>query len=111
MNSAPKVSVIIPTYNAASYVVQAVSSALASRAVSLEVLVIDDESSDDTWQVLEGFGNSIHKARQAKGGPYKARNLGAVLPEANGWHFSTLTMIGFLTNCQSSWLLRNLRPH
>ncbi len=75
----PRVSVIIPAFNAARYVGQAVSSALAQRDVSIEVLVIDDQSTDDTWQVLEGFGERIRKVRQAKGGPYKARNLGAQL--------------------------------
>jgi glycosyltransferase involved in cell wall biosynthesis len=75
----PQVSVIIPAYNSEAYVCQAISSALASRDVGLEVIVIDDGSTDDTWQVLEGFGSAIRKARQSTGGPYKARNLGARL--------------------------------
>ncbi len=75
----PQVSVIIPTHNAAAFVGQAISSALASQGVELEVIVIDDESTDGTWKVLEGFGSAIRKLRQSKGGPYKARNLGAKL--------------------------------
>ena len=77
--SMPQVSVIIPAHNAGPFVGQAVSSALGSRGVNLEVLVIDDESTDDTWEVLERFGDAIQKVRQPKGGPYKARNLGARL--------------------------------
>jgi glycosyltransferase involved in cell wall biosynthesis len=75
----PQVSVIIPAYNSEAYVSYAISSVLASRDVELEVIVIDDESTDGTWQVLEEFGSAIRKVRQSKGGPYKARNLGAKL--------------------------------
>jgi glycosyltransferase involved in cell wall biosynthesis len=74
---APVVTAIIPAFNAAAHVARAVSCALASRGVDLEVLVVDDQSTDDTWQVLESFGNAIRKVRQPKGGPYRARNLGA----------------------------------
>jgi glycosyltransferase involved in cell wall biosynthesis len=75
----PLVSVVIPTFNAERYVADAVSSALASCRVSIEVIAIDDESTDGTWDVLDRFGDSIRKVRQPKGGPYKARNLGARL--------------------------------
>jgi glycosyltransferase involved in cell wall biosynthesis len=75
----PTISVIIPAYNAAGYIGQAVSSALASQGVAFEVLVIDDQSTDDTWRILEGFGDAISKVRIPKGGPYKARNHGARL--------------------------------
>lgn len=77
--STPTVSVIIPTFNTGRYVAQAIASALASCNVTIEVIVVDDQSTDDTWQVLEGFGDAIRKVRQSKGGPYKARNLGARL--------------------------------
>jgi len=73
----PLVSVIIPTFNAEAYVADAVSSALAQRNVPIEVIAIDDQSTDGTWQVLERFGDAIRAVRQPKGGPYKARNLGA----------------------------------
>lgn len=76
-NNSPNVSVIIPTFNGASYISQAVSSALMSRDVSVEVIVIDDQSTDDTWRILEGFAGKIRHLRQDRGGPYKARNLGA----------------------------------
>src|SRR5689334_4499243 len=75
----PTVSVIIPTYNAAAYASRAISSALMSRNVNCEVIVIDDQSTDNTWQVLEGFGDAIQKLAQTKGGAYQARNLGAQL--------------------------------
>ena len=63
----PQVSVIIPAYNAGAFIGQAVASALASREVIIEVIVIDDGSTDDTWQVLEGFGEAIRRVRQNQG--------------------------------------------
>jgi glycosyltransferase involved in cell wall biosynthesis len=75
----PQVSVIISAYNAAAYVAEAVSSALASSDVTLEVLVVDDGSTDGTWDVLGTFGDRIRRMRQDNGGPYKARNLAARL--------------------------------
>jgi glycosyltransferase involved in cell wall biosynthesis len=75
--AAPMVSVIIPSYNAAPFVGQAISSVLASSGVAIEVIVVDDGSSDGTWQVLEGFGERLRKFRAERGGAYRARNLGA----------------------------------
>jgi glycosyltransferase involved in cell wall biosynthesis len=75
----PRVSAIIAAHNAGAFIGQAVSSALASRGVRLEVIVVDDESTDDTWEILEGFGEKVRRVRQLRGGPYKARNLGASL--------------------------------
>jgi glycosyltransferase involved in cell wall biosynthesis len=79
--SAPTVSVIIPSYNAASYISQAVESALSQKDgekdVPVEVIVVDDGSTDDTLRVLEGFGPRVRVAKQSRGGPYRARNLGA----------------------------------
>lgn len=71
------VSVIIPCYNAVAYIAQAIDSALNSGGISVEVIVVDDGSTDGTWDVLEGFGDRIMRLRQVKGGPYRARNLGA----------------------------------
>jgi glycosyltransferase involved in cell wall biosynthesis len=75
----PTVSVVIPTFNAVEYVGQAIGSALASRDVDLEVIVVDDGSDDGTWEALEGLDGRVRKVRQDRGGAYRARNLGAQL--------------------------------
>lgn len=75
----PQVSVIIPAYNASAYVAQAVQSALGQRGVDLEVIVIDDGSTDDTPKVLATFGESIRVVRQSNAGHVKARNHAAQL--------------------------------
>jgi glycosyltransferase involved in cell wall biosynthesis len=70
-------SVIIPAYNAVAFVGDAVRSALAQQGVDLEVLVIDDGSTDDTPRVLAQFGNAIRTIRQANAGHIQARAAGA----------------------------------
>lgn len=76
MMTAPLVSVIIPTYNHARFVVQAVQSVLAQTYPHVEVIVVDDGSTDETAQVLEPFAGRIKVVKQANGGVAAARNHG-----------------------------------
>jgi glycosyltransferase involved in cell wall biosynthesis len=69
-----KISTIIPAYNAAPFIAQSVASALAQDGVEAEVIVIDDGSTDGTWQALEPFGDAVRKVRQANAGPARSRN-------------------------------------
>jgi glycosyltransferase involved in cell wall biosynthesis len=75
----PQVSTVIPAFNAEDHIVEAVSSALGQQGVASEVIVVDDGSTDDTWRLLETFGESIRRVRQANAGPARARNQGARL--------------------------------
>lgn len=70
------VSVIIGTYNIAGLIRETLDSVLAQTWQPLEVIVVDDGSSDDTWQVLQSYGDRIHAIRQANGGVAAARNTG-----------------------------------
>jgi glycosyltransferase involved in cell wall biosynthesis len=72
----PTVSVIIPTYNCAPYVAAAVESALAQTYRPLEVIVVDDGSTDGTAAVLRPYAGRIVALRQANGGAAAARNAG-----------------------------------
>ena len=73
----PKVSVVIPTYNRAGTVPRAIESVLAQTVTDLEVIVVDDGSSDDTGKVLgEMFGDRIGYYPQTNQGASVARNKG-----------------------------------
>jgi glycosyltransferase involved in cell wall biosynthesis len=79
----PKVSAVIPTYNRANKVVKTIESALAQNFTGLEVIVIDDGSSDGTDRVLaEAFGDRIRYYYQKNQGASVARNRG--IEEARG---------------------------
>ncbi len=74
------VSVIIPAYNAGPYVGEAVASVLAQQVADLEVIVVDDASTDDTAQVVSAITDPrVHLVRMAKGGVGAARNKGMEL--------------------------------
>jgi glycosyltransferase involved in cell wall biosynthesis len=70
------VSVIIPTFNREATVVGAVESALQQTHHEIEVIVVDDGSTDGTTKVLEPLADRITVIRQANAGPSAARNRG-----------------------------------
>jgi glycosyltransferase involved in cell wall biosynthesis len=71
----PKVSVVIPAYNAESYLAETLQSVFAQSYSDYEVIVVDDGSNDGTRQVMESFKPRIKALRKANGGPASARNL------------------------------------
>ncbi len=75
----PRVSVVIPTYNQASFLSEAVGSALAQTYRDFEVIVIDDGSTDDTPEVASTFPPAVTYFRQENQGSASARNRGIEL--------------------------------
>lgn len=72
----PLVSVILPAYNRAGWVARAVLSVLSQTHQRLELLAVDDGSTDGTRRVLEGFGPRVTILEQTHAGAEAARNLG-----------------------------------
>lgn len=73
---APLVSVILPVYNRAIPVVRAINSVLAQTYPRLELIVVDDGSTDDTRTVVQKFGSQLTLISQEHAGVYAARNNG-----------------------------------
>lgn len=76
------VSVIIPTYNSRAHIRQTVDGVLAQTHPRVELIVVDDGSTDDTLAVLASYGEQLRVVRQANQGVCKARNVG--LAQARG---------------------------
>lgn len=70
----PTFSVVIPSYEAASFVAGAIESALAQTVAAHEVIVSDDGSTDDLDEALRPYGSRIRLVRGAHAGPAAARN-------------------------------------
>jgi hypothetical protein len=77
----PQISVVIPTYNRADLLHDAIQSVLEQQWVDLELIVIDDGSTDDTATVVTRFlsDGRLRYVQQARQGRSRARNQGANL--------------------------------
>lgn len=78
----PLVSVVIPTYNCGEYICASVESALTQTHRPIEVIVLDDGSTDDTRERLRAYGGQIRYIYQANRGLSAARN--AAIAAARG---------------------------
>ncbi len=87
----PKVSIVIPVYNGANYLREAIDSALAQTYGNLEVLVINDGSTDDgaTEAIALSYGDKICYLKKENGGVSSALNMG--IQNMTGDYFSWLS--------------------
>ena len=87
MKNTPEVSVIIPTYNRAKMVCDCVASVLAQKGISLEVIVVDDCSPDDTGELVKerfGYDERVLYVKNNKNSfQAVSRNNGAKLARGN----------------------------
>lgn len=74
--SAPSISVVIPCYNAAAFLRATIESILGQTQPVLEVIVVDDGSTDDSANIAESFGPPVRVIRQPNQGESAARNRG-----------------------------------
>ncbi|MCJ8502417.1 glycosyltransferase family 2 protein [Desulfatitalea alkaliphila] len=80
----PRISVVIPTFNRAGIVTRAINSVLSQTRPPLEVIVVDDGSTDGTAALLERYAGRIRVIRQPNRGVSAARNRG-VAAAAGEW--------------------------
>jgi glycosyltransferase involved in cell wall biosynthesis len=99
----PTVSVIIPAYNCGDLIAEAVESVRRQTYQDLECIVVDDGSTDDTWQVLEALASRWERLRTfriAHAGLAAARNRG--IAEMRGQWLALL-------DADDLWLPRKLQ--
>jgi len=77
----PLLSAIVPTYNAAGFLAEAIESIRWQTYQPVEIIVVDDGSTDDTAEVVRGLGGEIRYVEQANAGPAAARNRGLELAQ------------------------------
>jgi glycosyltransferase involved in cell wall biosynthesis len=86
---APLVSIVVPSYNHARYLREAIDSILAQDYARLELIVIDDGSTDGSPEILRGYGTRFHWELQ--------QNQGQVATLNRGWLMSKGGIIGYLS--------------
>lgn len=95
----PKVSVIIPVYNTAGYIGQAIDSILAQTFQPAEVIVVDDGSSDNIDEAIQPYLDKIHFVKKTNGGISSSYNTAikmatgdwiAICDGDDYWHQSKL---------------------
>jgi teichuronic acid biosynthesis glycosyltransferase TuaG len=119
----PLVSVVIPTYNAANFIVDTISSVLNQSHSDLEVIVVDDCSTDDTASIVrnicdEDFRLTLIELEKNMGGPAGPRNVGVA--NASGewvcfvdaddlWHFTKISrQLSVLNSLGASFCCTNI---
>src|SRR6266404_409937 len=85
---AMEVSVIIPTYNSARFLIDAIDSVLAQTFKDFEVIVIDDGSTDETESLMQKYGSGVRYIRQENRGVALTRNHG--IDESRGKYVAFL---------------------
>lgn len=74
--TSPRVSCIVPVFNGELFIRETLESIFRQTYSHLEVIVVDDGSTDQTARVVQSFGNGVHYFYQPNQGPSAARNLG-----------------------------------
>ena len=76
MSDKPTVSVIINNYNYANFISKAIDSVLVQTYPNIEVIVIDDGSTDGSQEIISNYGNAVHAIFQENGKQAAALNTG-----------------------------------
>jgi glycosyltransferase involved in cell wall biosynthesis len=78
-----KISAVIPAYNSAEFIADAIHSILGQTCPVDEIIVVDDGSSDETGRIVGGLPGNIRYHRQDNQGPSAARNQGIKMAQGD----------------------------
>lgn len=99
--AAPTVSVVIPTHNRAAFLGEAIDSVLAQRYDDIDIIVVDDASTDDTPSVLARYAGRIRTIRRDECSHRPSRVINAGIRASRG------ELVAFL-HSDDTWLPRKL---
>lgn len=85
----PRVSIVVPAYNHADTLAEAINSLLAQDYPSIEIIVIDDGSTDNTREILSSYGDRIRS--------YSQQNIGQAATLNKGWALASGEVLGYLS--------------
>lgn len=96
-NSLPPISVIIPVFNSARFLPEALASIAAQTLAPLEIILVDGPSTDETPAIIRAIPNTVY-LRQTGKNMWNALNEALPSPAANTLHSSLMMTSGCPTN-------------
>lgn len=106
----PLISVIVPVYNTERYLPECLDSLLAQTYQNFELLLVDDGSPDQCWEILQQYAAQdarVRIFRKENGGVSSARNFG--LRQAKGEYIGFVDSDDFVAPQYLEWMYRALR--
>jgi glycosyltransferase involved in cell wall biosynthesis len=114
------VSVVIPVFNAAKWIKETIDSILTQTYPVLEILIVDDGSTDETAGIVQEYGAPVRYINQKHRGVSAARNLGIALARGNliafidgddYWHPRKIeSQVKLLNEKKLSWVSCEIQP-
>ncbi len=92
MNSSPLISIIIPVFNAEKYLADSIESALKQSYENIEIIIVDDGSTDKSWYIIESYRKEFPKIIKT----FKQKNKGASAARNKAFELSTGHYIQYL---------------
>lgn len=89
MKNIPLVTIVIPVYNGSDFLIQSIESALNQTYKNIEIIVIDDGSTDSTWNIIQSYKEKIRGFHKENAGVSSALNM--AIKNMKGEFFSWLS--------------------
>lgn len=107
-----KISIIVPVYNSKKYLTKCVTSILNQSYENIEVILVDDESTDGSGVICDGFAEVNSKVRvihKKNGGPSDCRNVG--VKEATGCYIGFVDSDDYVDEHMYEILYKTIRDN